>query len=162
MSGNGGSDTGEHAVRTASDSTGEPERSVQSDRPGDGGEGSVKLKSKEEIIKEQQKARPAEKDDNATFTHYVSPVAGPEHPADLDEPDAMASVKAPSIAVKLKLDNKILTDGSLSAPQQEIIARAIQSFDKKINEGIPDAEARQGFFRVSTYRDWETDRKSVV
>ena len=146
VSGNGGSDTGEHAVRTASDSTGEPERSVQSDRPGDGGEGSVKLKSKEEIIKEQQKARPAEKDDNATFTHYVSPVAGPEHPADLDEPDAMASVKAPSIAVKLKLDNKILTDGSLSAPQQEIIARAIQSFDKKINEGIPDAEARQGFF----------------
>lgn len=146
VSGNGGSDTGEHAVRTASDSAGEPERSVQSDRPGDGGEGSVKLKSKEEIIKEQQKARPAEKDDNATFTHYVSPVAGPEHPADLDEPDAMASVKAPSIAVKLKLDNKILTDGSLSAPQQEIIARAIQSFDKKINEGIPDAEARQGFF----------------
>ena len=119
---------------------------VHAARPDDGhNEGlvpeSVQLKSKEDIIKEQAKAKPDVNEDEMTFEHYVSSVAGKEHPADLDEPAAMAAVQPPDITVKLSLPESILKDGKLSAPQIEAVARAAQSFETQNPDGT-----RRGFF----------------
>ncbi len=102
---------------------------------------SVQLKSKDEIIKERAKAKPSADEDEMVYEHYVSSVAGKEHPADLDEPAAMAAVQAPEITVKLKLPDKIIKDGLLSAPQIEAVARAVQSFETTNPDGT-----RRGFF----------------
>lgn len=119
---------------------------VHAARPDDGhNEGlapeSVQLKSKEDIIKEQAKAKPDANEDEMTFEHYVSPVAGKEHPADLDEPAAMAAVQAPEITVQLKLPDSVIKEGKLSAPQIEAVARAAQSFETQNPDGT-----RRGFF----------------
>lgn len=125
-------------------------RSVQDDRPGHGKEGSLRLvsdtageaepaiKSKEEILKELEKAKPSEDEDESLFDNYVSPVKGAPHPADLAEPAAMAAVKAPVIKVKLKLGKAA---ERVSAPQQEAIARAAQAFEATNPDGT-----RRGFF----------------
>lgn len=102
---------------------------------------SVQLKSKEDIIKEQAKAKPDAKNDETIFEHYVSAVSGKEHPADLDEPAAMAAVQPPDITVKLSLPESIIKEGKLSAPQIEAVARAAQSFETKNPDGT-----RRGFF----------------
>lgn len=102
---------------------------------------SVQLKSKEDIIKEQAKAKPDAKNDETIFEHYVSAVSGKEHPADLDEPAAMAAVQPPDITVKLSLPENIIKEGKLSAPQIEAVARAAQSFEAKNPDGT-----RRGFF----------------
>lgn len=119
---------------------------VHAARPDDGhNEGlvpeSVQLKSKEDIIKEQAKAKPDAKNDETIFEHYVSAVSGKEHPADLDEPAAMAAVQPPDITVKLSLPESIIKEGKLSAPQIEAVARAAQSFETKNPDGT-----RRGFF----------------
>jgi hypothetical protein len=119
---------------------------VHAARPDDGhNEGlapeSVQLKSKEDIIKEQAKAKPDAKNDETIFEHYVSAVSGKEHPADLDEPAAMAAVQPPDITVKLSLPENIIKEGKLSAPQIEAVARAAQSFETKNPDGT-----RRGFF----------------
>lgn len=119
---------------------------VHAARPDDGhNEGlapeSVQLKSKEDIIKEQAKAKPDAKNDETIFEHYVSAVSGKEHPADLDEPAAMAAVQPPAITVKLSLPENIIKEGKLSAPQIEAVARAAQSFEAKNPDGT-----RRGFF----------------
>lgn len=119
---------------------------VHAARPDDGhNEGlapeSVQLKSKEDIIKEQAKAKPDAKNDETIFEHYVSAVSGKEHPADLDEPAAMAAVQPPDITVKLSLPENIIKEGKLSAPQIEAVARAAQSFEAKNPDGT-----RRGFF----------------
>lgn len=128
--------SGEHGGRV--ESSGDEGRNVGSRRvDGD----NLATKSKDEIIKETAEARPDEKSDEMVFDSYVSAVKGPEHPADLDEPAAMAAIQAPPITAKLNLDKAMLEDGRISAPQQEMIARAVQSFDT-IN---PDG-TRRGFF----------------
>lgn len=102
---------------------------------------SVQIKSKDEIIKERAKAKPDADEDEMVYEHYVSSVAGKEHPADLDEPAAMAAVQAPEITVQLKLPESIIKDGKLSAPQIEAVARAVQSFETVNPDGT-----RRGFF----------------
>ena len=101
----------------------------------------VQIKSKDEIIKERAKAKPDANEDEMVYEHYVSSVAGKDHPADLDEPAAMAAVQLPEITVKLSLPEKIIKDGRLSAPQIEAVARAAQSFETKNPDGT-----RRGFF----------------
>lgn len=101
----------------------------------------VQIKSKDEIIKERAKAKPDANEDEMVYEHYVSSVAGKDHPADLDEPAAMAAVQAPEITVQLKLPDRIIKEGKLSAPQIEAVARAAQSFETKNPDGT-----RRGFF----------------
>lgn len=122
---------------TGRDSTaGQPDRHNEELAPE-----AVQLKSKEDIIKEQTKAKPDAQNDEAIFEHYVSTVSGKDHPADLDEPAAMAAVQPPDITVKLSLPESIIKDGKLSAPQIEAVARAAQSFETKNPDGT-----RRGFF----------------
>lgn len=152
--GRGGVSEGERpAGSNGTGGTGDIQRGLGRDTGRDGAAGqpdghneglateSVQIKSKDEIIKERAKAKPDADEDEMVYEHYVSSVAGKEHPADLDEPAAMAAVQAPEITVKLKLPDSVTKEGKLSAPQIEAVARAAQSFEAKNPDGT-----RRGFF----------------
>ena len=116
---------------------GKADAEVAAMKPGD----IVMLENTRYYKEEQAKAKPDAKNDETIFEHYVSAVSGKEHPADLDEPAAMAAVQPPDITVKLSLPENIIKEGKLSAPQIEAVARAAQSFEAKNPDGT-----RRGFF----------------